>query len=169
MKVRGARANDLRAPEKIFDPRNCRHVGKVLHRVRSCSHRSQAGCRSPYPPIFMAAYTAAEMMRVGDHLNGWNPAASLVRWRRCLARSTMAKDVVAMQLQLISARQPRDYREAHAKRGRLRRLRARSLDQIREDIAASEKIGADQLVSRSRLHRGTGLKKIVRLDEFRPV
>ncbi len=171
MKVRGARADEfLELLKKIWTTDPVEHQGRFFTVPKS--HIGPKPVQEPYPPIFMAAYTPAAMMRVATMSNGWNPAGVPIEGMAQMFGTIrqMAKDAGRdpQELQLI-VRANLVITEKPIEKDRF--VFVGSLDQIREDIAASEKIGADELfLEVGFTHGGQDVKNWLKwLDEFRPV
>ena len=170
MKVRGARADEfLEVLKKIWTTDPVEHQGRFFTVPKS--HIGPKPVQKPYPPIFMAAYTPPAMMRVATLANGWNPAGVPIEGMAQMfgAIRKMAKDAGRdpSELQLI-VRANLVITEKPIEKDRF--VFVGSLDQIRDDISASAKIGADELFLEVGFTEGgqdvsTWLKW---LDEFRP-
>ena len=102
--------------------------------------------QKPHPPIYIAAFAPAALKRVATMADGWNPTG--------LPLEAMAQMFGAIkQMAEAAGRDPAELKMIV--RGNLvetpkavegnRAIFVGSLDQIREDIAACEKIGADEV------------------------
>jgi len=170
MKVRGARADEfLELLKKIWTTDPVEHHGKFFDLPKS--HIGPKPVQKPYPPIFLAAYTPAAMKRVATMANGWNPGgipiegvAQMFGTIRTMAREA-GRDPSELQLivraNLVITKKPID---------KDRFIFVGTLDQIREDIAACAKIGADELfLEVGFTHGGQDVNNWLKwLDEFRP-
>jgi len=170
MKVRGARADEfIELLKKIWTTDPVEHQGRFFTVPRS--HIGPKPVQRPYPPIFMAAYTPPAMMRVAAMADGWNPAGVPIEGMAQMfgAIRQMAQDARRdpSELQLI-VRANLVITEKPIEKDRF--VFVGSLDQIREDIAASEKIGAHELfLEVGFTHGGQDVKNWLKwLDEFRP-
>jgi probable F420-dependent oxidoreductase len=171
MKVRGARADEfIELLKKIWTTDPVEHHGKFFTLPKS--HIGPKPVQKPYPPIFLAAYTPPAMKRVATLANGWNPAGVPI--------DGMAQMFAAIrQMAQVAGRNPSDLQlivranlvitEKPIAKDRF--VFVGSLDQIREDIAACEKIGAAELfLEVGFTHGGQDVSNwLKRLDEFRPV
>ena len=151
MKVRGARADEfLQVLKSYIGPKPV---------------------QKPHPPIFLAAYTPPAMKRVATMADGWNPAGVPI--------DGMAQMFGAMQQMAKAAgRDPSELRmivranlfitEKPVEKERA--VFVGSLDQIREDIAACEKIGTEEVfLEIGFAPGGQSLSNWQRLlEEFRP-
>lgn len=102
--------------------------------------------QKPHPPLFLAAYTPPAMKRVATMADGWNPAGVPV--------AAMSQMFRAMQQMAKEAgRDPEELRMivranlfiTEKPLGTDRPVFIGSLAQIHEDIAACEKIGAEEV------------------------
>ena len=170
MKVRGARADEfLEVLKKIWTTDPVEHQGRFFTVPKS--HIGPKPVQKPYPPIFMAAYTPPAMMRVATLANGWNPAGVPIEGMAQMfgAIRQMAKDAGRdpSELQLI-VRANLVITEKPIEKDRF--VFVGSLDQIRDDISASAKIGADELfLEVGFTEGGQDVSNWLKwLDEFRP-
>ena len=170
MKVRGARADEfLEVLKKIWTTDPVEHQGRFFTVPKS--HIGPKPVQKPYPPIFMAAYTPPAMMRVATLANGWNPAGVPIEGMAQMfgAIRKMAKDAGRdpSELQLI-VRANLVITEKPIEKDRF--VFVGSLEQIRDDISASAKIGADELfLEVGFTEGGQDVSNWLKwLDEFRP-
>ena len=119
----------------------------------------------------MAAYTPAAMKRVATMSNGWNPGGIPIEGMAQMfgAIRQMAQEAGRdpSELQMI-VRANLVITEKPVTKDRF--VFVGTLDQIREDIAACEKIGADELfLEVGFTHGGQEVSNWLKwLDEFRP-
>lgn len=171
MKVRGARADEfIELLKKIWTTDPVEHHGKFFTLPKS--HIGPKPVQKPYPPIFLAAYTPPAMKRVATLANGWNPAGvpidGMAQMFAAIRQMAQAAGRKPAELQLI-VRANLVITEKPIAKDRF--VFVGSLDQIREDIAACEKIGADELfLEVGFTHGGQDVSNWLKwLDEFRPV
>jgi probable F420-dependent oxidoreductase len=170
MKVRGARADEFIGVLKAIwttDPSEFK--GKFFSLPKS--HIGAKPVQKPHPPIYIAAFAPAALKRLATVADGWNPTG--------LPIEAMVQMWGAIQQMAEAAgRNPKELKMIV--RGNLvetpkpvendRAIFVGSVDQIREDIAACEKIGADEVfVELGFTHGGQTLSNWERLlEEFRP-
>jgi len=144
MKVRGARADEfLQVLKTIWTTDPAEHRGKFFSVPKS--HIGPKPVQKPHPPIYLAAYTAPALKRVATLANGWNPAGVPIEGMKQMFAGIrrMAQEagrdpselsmIVRANLVLTSRPVEKD-----------RFIFVGSLDQIHEDIAACERIGAEE-------------------------
>jgi probable F420-dependent oxidoreductase len=170
MKVRGARADEfIRVMKAIWtnDPSEFR--GKFFSLPKS--HIQAKPVQKPHPPIYIAAFAPAALQRLATMADGWNPTG--------LPMDAMAQMWGAIrQMAEAAGRNPAELKMIV--RGNLV-LREKAIekdrpifmgtpDQIREDIAACGKIGADEVFLELGFTRGgqelSNWEKW--LEEFKP-
>jgi len=170
MKVRGARADEfLQVLKTIWTMDPAEHHGKFFTLPKS--HIGPKPVQKPHPPIFLAAYTPPALKRVATMADGWNPAGVPIDGMKQMfgAMQQMAKEagrdpselrmIVRANLFITQRVVEKD-----------RSVFVGSLDQIREDIAACERIGADEVfLEVGFTPGGQSLSNWQRLlEEFRP-
>jgi alkanesulfonate monooxygenase SsuD/methylene tetrahydromethanopterin reductase-like flavin-dependent oxidoreductase (luciferase family) len=170
MKVRGARADEfIQVMKAIWTNDPSEFSGKFFSLPKS--HIQAKPVQKPHPPIYVAAFAPPALKRVATMADGWNPTG--------LPIEAMAQMFGAIQQMAEAAgRDPKELKMIV--RGNLvetpkpveqdRAIFVGSLDQIREDIAACEKIGADEVfLELGFTHGGQTLSNWERLlEEFRP-
>jgi probable F420-dependent oxidoreductase len=171
MKVRGARADEfIELLKKIWTTDPVEHHGRFFTLPKS--HIGPKPVQKPYPPIFLAAYTPPAMKRVATLANGWNPAGvpidGMAQMFAAIRQMAQAAGRDPAELQLI-VRANLVITEKPIAKDRF--VFVGSRDQIREDIAACETIGADELFLEVGFTQGgQDLSNWLKwLDEFRPV
>jgi len=145
MKVRGARADEfIQVLKTIWTTDPAEYHGKFFSLAKSYINAKPV--QKPHPPIYIAAFAPAALKRVATMADGWNPTG--------LPLEAMAQMFGAIkQMAEAAGRDPAELKMIV--RGNLvetpkavegnRAIFVGSLDQIREDIAACEKIGADEV------------------------
>ena len=170
MKVRGARADEfIQVLKTIWTTDPAEYHGKFFSLPKS--HISAKPVQKPHPPIYIAAFAPAALKRVATMADGWNPTG--------LPLEAMAQMFGAIrQMAEAAGRNPAELKMIV--RGNLverpkpvendRAIFVGSVEQIREDIAACEKIGADEVfLELGFTHGGQTLSNWERLlEEFRP-
>ena len=154
MKVRGARADEfLRVLKTIWTTDPAEHHGRFFSVPKS--HIGPKPVQKPHPPIYLAAYTPPAMKRVATMANGWNPAGVPIEGMKQMFAGIqhMAKEAGrdAAELGMI-VRANLVITEKPIEKDRF--IFVGSLDQIREDIAACEKIGAEEVFLEPGFTRG---------------
>jgi alkanesulfonate monooxygenase SsuD/methylene tetrahydromethanopterin reductase-like flavin-dependent oxidoreductase (luciferase family) len=170
MKVRGARADEfLQVLKAIWTTDPAEYRGKFFSLPKS--HVSAKPVQKPHPPIYIAAFAPAALKRVATMADGWNPTG--------LPIEAMAQMFEAIkQMAEGAGRNPAELKmivrgNLVLKQKPVEKDRAAfvgTVDQIREDIAACEKIGADEVfLELAFTHGGQQLSNWERLlEEFRP-
>jgi probable F420-dependent oxidoreductase len=145
MKVRGARADEfLQLLKTIWTTEPVEHRGKFFSVPKS--YIGPKPVQKPHPPIYLAAYTPPAMKRVPTLADGWNPAGVPIdgmkqMWAGIQQMATEAgRD--PSQLSMI-VRANLHVTEKPVEKDRF--VFVGSVEQIREDIAACEKIGAKEV------------------------
>lgn len=171
MKVRGARADEfIQVLKVIWTTNPAEFNGQFFSLPKSIIDAKPV--QKPHPPIYVAAFAPAALKRLATMADGWNPTG--------LPIEAMAQmwDVIK-QMAEAAGRDPNKLKMIV--RGNLvetpkpvekdRAIFVGSLDQVREDIAACEKIGADEaFLELGFTHGGQTLSNWERLlEEFRPV
>jgi alkanesulfonate monooxygenase SsuD/methylene tetrahydromethanopterin reductase-like flavin-dependent oxidoreductase (luciferase family) len=145
MKVRGARADEfIQVLKTIWTTDPAEYHGKFFSLPKS--HIGPKPVQKPYPPIYIAAFAPAALKRVATVANGWNPTGVPIAGMehmfgaiRQMAREAgrdpaELKMIVRANLYLTSKPIEKD-----------RGLFAGTMGQVREDLAACEKIGANEV------------------------
>ena len=170
MKVRGARADEfLGLLKKIWTTDPVEHSDKFFSLPKS--HIGPKPVQKPHPPIYLAAYTPAAMKRVATMANGWNPAGVPIEGMKQMwtGIQQMAKAAgrdpselsMIVRANLFITDKPVD---------KDRFVFVGSVEQIREDIGACERSGADEVFLEIGFTPGgqslSNWEKL--LEEFRP-
>lgn len=145
MKVRGARADEfLQVMKAIWTNDPVEHHGK--HFSLPKSHIGPKPVQKPHPPIFLAAYTQPAMRRVATMADGWNPAGVPIDAMAYMfgAIRQMAEDAGRNPAELRMIVRANCHITDAAIPGE-RFVFVGSVEQIRQDIAACEKIGAEEV------------------------
>jgi len=170
MKVRGARADEfIEVLKTIWTTDPAEYHGKFFSLAKSYINAKPV--QKPHPPIYIAAFAPAALKRVATMADGWNPTG--------LPLEAMAQMFGAIkQMAEAAGRNPAEL--SMIVRGNLvetpkpvetdRAIFVGSLEQVREDIAACEKIGAAEVfLELGFTHGGQTLGNWERLlEEFRP-
>lgn len=170
MKVRGARADEfLKVLKTIWTTDPAEHHGKFFHLPKS--HIGPKPVQKPHPPIYLAAYTPAAMKRVATLADGWNPAGVPIEG---MAQMFGAIKQMAEQ----AGRNPKELKMivranlaiTPKPMGQDRFVFVGSVEQIKEDLAACEKIGADEVFLEPAFAAGRASISawLHLLDEFKP-
>ena len=145
IKVRGARADEfIQVLKALWTTDPSEFHGKFFS--LSKSHINAKPVQKPHPPIYIAAFAPAALKRVASMADGWNPTG--------LSVEAMAQMFGAIkQVAEAAGRNPSELKMIV--RGNLvlrdkpvekdRPIFRGTPDQIRQDIAACEKIGADEV------------------------
>jgi len=145
IKVRGARADEfIQVLKALWTTDPSEFHGKFFS--LSKSHINAKPVQKPHPPIYIAAFAPAALKRVASMADGWNPTG--------LSVEAMAQMFGAIkQMAEAAGRNPSELKMIV--RGNLvlrdkpvekdRPIFMGTPDQIRQDIAACEKIGADEV------------------------
>jgi alkanesulfonate monooxygenase SsuD/methylene tetrahydromethanopterin reductase-like flavin-dependent oxidoreductase (luciferase family) len=170
MKVRGPRADEfLQVLKKIWTTEPVEHHGRFFSVPKS--HIGPKPAQKPHPPIYLAAYTPAAMKRVATMADGWNPGGIPIDGMKQMfaGMQQMAKEAGRdpSELKMI-VRANLFITERPIEKDRF--IFVGSVEQIREDIAACEKIGAEEVFLEIGFTPGgqslSHWEKL--LDEFRP-
>ena len=145
MKQRGARADEfLHVLKAIWTTNPVEFHGKFYSVPRSYIYTKPV--QQPHPPIYLAAFVPAAMNRLARQADGWNPVAIPV--------DGMAQMFAGLkQMAKQAGRDPSSLKmivRAHLEitdkpLGKERKIFAGTLDQIKEDITACDKIGAHEV------------------------
>lgn len=145
IKVRGARADEfIQVLKALWTTDPSEFHGKFFS--LSKSHINAKPVQKPHPPLYIAAFAPAALKRVASMADGWNPTG--------LSVEAMAQMFGAIkQMAEAAGRNPSELKMIV--RGNLvlrdkpvekvRPIFMGTPDQIRQDIAACEKIGADEV------------------------
>ena len=145
MKVRGARADEfIQVLKAIWTTDPVEYQGRFFSLPKS--YIGPKPVQKPHPPIYLAAYTPPAMKRIATMADGWNPAGVPVEGMVQMfgAMRQMAKDagrdpselgMIVRANMFITEKPIADKRH----------IFVGSIEQMREDIAACEKIGADEV------------------------
>jgi probable F420-dependent oxidoreductase len=101
----------------------------------------------PHPPIYLAAYAPSALQRAATRANGWNPVGlpldalrqmtgSLKQMAQAAGRDAASVEVI-VRANVIVTDEPL---------GRDRGMFAGSLEQIKEDAAAAQQLGVDEII-----------------------
>ena len=145
IKVRGARADEfIQVLKALWTTDPSEFHGKFFS--LSKSHINAKPVQKPHPPIYIAAFAPAALKRVASMADGWNPTG--------LSVEAMAQMFGAIrQMAEAAGRNPSELKMIVRGNLVLRDKRVEkdrpifigTPDQIRQDIAACEKIGADEV------------------------
>ena len=145
IKVRGARADEfIQVLKALWTTDPSEFHGKFFS--LSKSHINAKPVQKPHPPIYIAAFAPAALKRVASMADGWNPTG--------LSVEAMAQMFGAIkQMAEAAGRNPSKLKMIVRGNLVLRDKRVEkdrpifigTPDQIRQDIAACEKIGADEV------------------------
>ena len=145
MKQRGARADEfLHVLKAIWTTNPVEFHGKFYSVPRSYIYPKPV--QQPHPPIYLAAFVPAAMNRLARQADGWNPVAIPV--------DGMAQMFAGLkQMAKQAGRDPSSLKmivRAHLEitdkpLGKERKIFAGTLDQIKEDMTACDKIGAHEV------------------------
>ena len=145
MKVRGARADEfLQVLKAIWTTDPVEFHGKFFSLPES--YISAKPVQKPHPPIYIAAFAPAALKRVATMANGWNPTGVPIAGMQYMfgAIREMAKEAGRDPAELkiiVRANLYLTEKPIEKDRG----LFAGTMEQVREDLAACEKIGADEV------------------------
>jgi probable F420-dependent oxidoreductase len=145
MKVRGSRADEfIHVLKKIWTTNPVEHRGKFFTIPKSFIGPKPV--QKPHPPIYLAAYTQPALKRVATMANGWNPAGvpidGMVQMFGAIRQMAREAGRDPAELGMI-VRANLFITEKPVEKDRF--IFVGSEDQIREDIAACEKIGAEEV------------------------
>lgn len=170
MKVRGARADEfIQVLKAIWTTNPAGFQGKFFSVPKSVIDAKPV--QKPHPPIYIAAFAPAALKRLATMADGWNPTglpvgAMTQMWGAIRQMAEAAgrdpgklKMIVRGNLYLTDKSKGED-----------RPIFVGSPDQIREDIAACEKVGADEVfLEFCFTPGGQDLSNWLRwMEEFRP-
>jgi len=135
------------------------------------SHIGPKPVQKPHPPIYIAAFAPAALKRVATMADGWNPTGVPVAGMEHMfgAIRQMAREAGRDPTELrMIVRGNLVLREKPVEKDRA--IFMGTPDQIREDIAACEEIGAEEVfLELAFTHGGQQLSNWERLlEEFRP-
>jgi probable F420-dependent oxidoreductase len=170
MKVRGARADEfLQVIKTIWTTDPAEYSGRFFKLPKS--HIGPKPVQKPHPPIFLAAYTQPAMKRVATIANGWNPAGVPIDAMAFMfgAIRQMAEDAGRDPAELsMIVRANLFLTEKPIEQNRF--VFTGSIAQIHDDIAACQKIGAEEVfIELCFTPGGQSLDNWLRLlEEFRP-
>ena len=145
MKQRGAMADEfLQVLKAIWTTNPVEFHGKFYQVPKS--YINPKPVQQPHPPIYLAAFAPPAMKRLARVADGWNPVAIPVEGMAQMFDGVkqMAKDAgrdPALLKMIVRA----NLEIADKPLGKERMIFAGSLDQIKEDIAACNKIGAHEV------------------------
>lgn len=156
MQDRGRRAEEaLRLIQAIWTENPVEFEGRYFRLPKSYIDLKPA--QKPRPPIYMAAYAPNALSRVARLADGWNPSgvpAGAMEQMFGSIRQMAAqagRDADALQM-IVTANV-----EIHDSRlGSERMIFTGTLDQIEEDIAATRRLGAAELIFNAQFSRGAG-------------
>jgi probable F420-dependent oxidoreductase len=170
MKVRGPRADEfLQVLKAIWTTDPVKHHGRFFSIPKS--HIGPKPVQKPHPPIYLAAYTPPAMKRVARMANGWNPAGVPIAGMQQIwaAIQKMAEEAERDPAELSMIVRANLF-ITESPLGNDRFVFTGSVDQIREDLAECEKIGAEEVFLEIGFTPGgqslSNWEKL--LDEFRP-
>ena len=146
MKVRGARADEfIQVLKTIWTTDPAEYHGKFFSLPKSVIGPKPV--QKPHPPIFIAAFAPAALKRVATMADGWNstgiPVEGMVQMFGAIRQMAQAAGRDPAELQMI-VRANLNLKEKPIEKDRA--LFAGSTEQIREDIAACEKIRAEEVL-----------------------
>jgi probable F420-dependent oxidoreductase len=170
MKVRGARADEfLQVLKAIWTTDPAEFHGKFFSLPKSYINAKPV--QKPHPPIYIAAFAPTALKRVATMADGWNPTGVPVEGMQQMFAGIR-------QMAEAAGRDPNELKMIV--RGNLvetikpvegqRAPFVGSVEQMKEDIAACEKMGADEVfLELGFTHGGQTLSNWERLlEEFRP-
>jgi alkanesulfonate monooxygenase SsuD/methylene tetrahydromethanopterin reductase-like flavin-dependent oxidoreductase (luciferase family) len=152
MKLRGVRADEfIQVLKTIWTTDPAEYHGKFFSLPKS--HIGPKPVQKPHPPIYIAAFAPAALKRVATTADGWNSNRS----SRCRHRAHVRGDTAdgarsgtrSDGAEDDRAREPGPQGKAVEKD---RAIFMGTPDQIREDIAACEKIGAEEVFPGTGVH-----------------
>src|SRR6202790_4066511 len=145
MKHRGAMADEfLQALKAIWTTNPVEFHGRFYQIPKSYLNRKPV--QKPHPPIYLAAFAPAAMKRLARVADGWNPVAIPVDGMAQMFSSVkqMAKEAgrdPASPAMVVRA----NLEITDKPLGKERSIFTGTLDQIKEDIAGCNRIGAHEL------------------------
>ena len=170
MKVRGERATEfLQVLKTIWTTDPAEFHGKFFNVAKS--YIGPKPVQKPHPPLFMAAFTPPALKRLATHTDGWNPTGVPIGGMIQMFESIkqMAKEAGrdSSEMRMI-VRGNLYLTEKAIEKDRF--IFVGSKEQIHEDIAACEKIGAEEVfLELGFTPGGQSLDNWLRnLDEFKP-
>jgi len=170
MKVRGARADEfLQVLKTIWTTDPAEYHGKFFSLPKS--YIAPKPVQKPHPPIYLAAYTPPAMKRVATLADGWNPAGVPIEGMKQMwaGIQQMAKEAGRDPSELSMIVRANLYiTDKPVEKNRV--VFGGSIEQIREDLAACEKLGAQEtFLELGFTPGGQSLDNWERLlEEFRP-
>ena len=170
MKVRGARADEfLQVLKTIWTTDPAEYHGKFFSLPKS--YIAPKPVQKPHPPIYLAAYTPPAMKRVATLADGWNPAGVPIEGMKQMwaGIQQMAKEAGRDPSELSMIVRANLYiTDKPVEKNRF--VFGGSIEQIREDLAACEKLGAQETFLELGFTPGSqSLDNWERLlEEFRP-
>jgi len=170
MKVRGARADEfLQVLKTIWTTDPAEYHGKFFSLPKS--YIAPKPVQKPHPPIYLAAYTPPAMKRVATLADGWNPAGVPIEGMKQMwaGIQQMAKEAGRDPSELSMIVRANLYiTDKPVEKNRF--VFGGSIEQIREDLAACEKLGAQEtFLELGFTPGGQSLDNWERLlEEFRP-
>ena len=146
MKERGARADEfLQLLKTIWTTNPVEFHGKFFELPKSYIYPKPV--QMPHPPIYLAAFAPAALKRVATVADGWNPVAipvdGMVQMFGVIKQMAKEAGRDPSSLQMI-VRANIDITDTAL--GKDRMIFTGTLDQIKEDVAACKRIGADELI-----------------------
>jgi probable F420-dependent oxidoreductase len=171
MKLRGGRADEfIQVLKTIWTTDPAEYHGKFFSLPKS--HIGPKPVQKPYPPLFIAAFAPPALKRVATMADGWNPTGvsleamaqmfGAIKQMAVAAGRNLAELRMIVRGNLVLRKKPVEKDRA---------IFMGTPDQIREDIAACEKIGAEEVfLELAFTHGGQQLSNWERLlEEFRPL
>src|SRR5215469_13907587 len=145
MQQRGARADEfLQVLKAIWTTNPAEFHGKFYQLPKS--YIDHKPVQKPHPPIYMAAFAPRALKRVATMADGWNPVAIPVDGMAQMFSSIkqMAKEAGRdpSSLRMLVRAHPDIH---HKPLGKERTIFSGTLDQIKEDVSACQRIGAHEL------------------------
>jgi len=146
MKERGARADEfLQLLKVVWTTNPVEFHGKFFELPKSYIYPKPV--QMPHPPIYLAAFAPAALKRVATVADGWNPVAipvdGMVKMSGAIRQMAKDADRDPSSLQMI-VRANIDITDKAL--GEDRMIFSGTLDQIKKDVAACERIGAHELI-----------------------
>ena len=156
MRERGKRADEiLQALKTVWTTDPVEFHGKYYKIPKSFIGPKPV--QKPYPPIYMAAYTAPAMQRVAREADGWFPVgipisaiAQMFETIKQMAQSA-GRDPARLEL-IVRANVEFSVAKSTAERGDF----TGTLEQITQDVAAVQSLGAAELLFDVQLSPGVG-------------
>jgi probable F420-dependent oxidoreductase len=143
---RGARADEfLQVLKAIWNTNPVEFHGKFYQVPKS--YLSHKPVQKPHPPIYLAAFAPRALRRVAEMADGWNPVsipaegmAQMFGSIKQMAKET-GRDPSSLRM-LVRANLEIEDKPLVSKQ---RMIFSGALDQIKEDVAACKRMGADEL------------------------